>query len=177
MELMGTLLSSDGSTANGACGSHYSTTDLQNLVPRLWPFLAHNINSVRKSSLLVLFIILGFDSATNATLVGGDVLDGAPGANCGGDIGVKGEAGRSWLQGLLQPLMCQVFQRFLLEGDQENRELLHEVLPEFIRSLFRNLTCNKIIIMSVSVCLPVYPVHIRNSGCLHIHYTHVHSHY
>ncbi len=33
----------------------------------------------------------------------------------------------AWLPELLQPLICQVFQRFVLEGDEENRKILHQV--------------------------------------------------
>ena len=33
-----------------------------------------------------------------------------------------------WLSGpFLQSALCQVFQRFALEGDEENRHLLHKV--------------------------------------------------
>lgn len=33
----------------------------------------------------------------------------------------------SWLKAVLRTLLCQVFQRFALEGDEEIRQLLHEV--------------------------------------------------
>ena len=68
-------------------------------------------------------------SNTNTTVDGCDVgcAAGIEGVNCSGGAGVNAERDKSWLQGLLQPLLCQIFQRFLLEGDAENRELLFTV--------------------------------------------------
>lgn len=139
MELMGNLLSFNYSTSSCDPGAHSSSTNLQNLIPRLWPFLGHNICSVRKSSLQALDILLSLDTFTattnglQATLtgsgVGVNVVAGVDGVVTSGSVGVNDEEGtKSWLSGLLQSLLCQIFQRFLLEGDQENRELLHKVL-------------------------------------------------
>ena len=43
--------------------------------------------------------------------------------------GLRGEGvgGVAWLRVILQGLMCQIFQRFALEGDDKNRILLHKV--------------------------------------------------
>lgn len=134
MELMGTLLSSDRATfffSPETPGARSCTTDLQCLIPRLWPFLGHNICSVRRSSLQALSVLLNLDkpSTTNAAIDGGDVgvFAEVQRVNSSGSVGVNAPEGKSWLRELLQPLLCQLFQRFLLEGDQENRELLLKV--------------------------------------------------
>ena len=42
--------------------------------------------------------------------------------------GVSDPSHLNWLQGsFLQSALCQVFQRFALEGDEENRRLVHKV--------------------------------------------------
>ena len=73
MELMGTLLSSTlplhgpGAqpplTAPATNHAEPISLNLQNLVPRLWPFLSHTISSVRKSTLEALLILLPLGDA------------------------------------------------------------------------------------------------------------------
>ena len=42
--------------------------------------------------------------------------------------GVPSPVQLDWLKGpFLQSALCQVFQRFALEGDEENRTLVHKV--------------------------------------------------
>ena len=44
------------------------------------------------------------------------------------DNGVPSPVQLDWLKGpFLQNALCQVFQRFALEGDEENRTLVHKV--------------------------------------------------
>jgi len=119
MELMGTLLSfSYSSTSSDNSTSHSNSAALGKLVPRLWPFLGHNISSVRRSSLQAIMTLLTLDKkeATSSGSSSDPVQSGSG----------EGE-GKAWLVHLLQPFLCQIFQRFLLEGKQENRKLLQEV--------------------------------------------------
>ena len=46
------------------------------------------------------------------------------------EVGVAGGDRLEWLKGsFLQSALCQIFQRFALEGDTENRALVHKVIP------------------------------------------------
>ena len=123
MELMGTLLSSpsdssptpDSTPSPDLNSTPKGQEDLHALVPRLWPFLNHMIGSVRKSSLRVLLTLL-------------DLGDGDPSPTVGGHQGEVKVQGVGWLRVVLRTLLCQLFQRFALEGDQEIQQLLHKVL-------------------------------------------------
>lgn len=65
----------------------------------------------------------GVESVVGSTAQGVGVVSGA-----GGQL--------DWLKGsFLQSALCQVFQRFALEGDEENRILVHKVHLN-IKSLF-----------------------------------------
>jgi TATA-binding protein-associated factor len=123
MELMGTLLSSTlplhspthqtpSSPAPNVQAVGYSNMHI--LVPRLWPFLGHTIRSVRKSTLDALLTLLGLKDSSSP-----------PEQECGVKVH---EAG--WLRVVLRTLLCQVFQRFALEGEPDIRKLLHKVSDE-----------------------------------------------
>lgn len=60
-------------------------------------------------------------------IVGGN--GGSEGAqDPGGGSGVTPPVQLDWLKGpFLQNALCQVFQQFALEGDEENRSLVHKV--------------------------------------------------
>ena len=121
MELMGTLLSFSHSSSASST-SHSSSVELINLVPRLWPFLGHNINSVRRSSLQALVTLLSLGDVSTSNGPQTEATSTALSAE-----GVMSKSSEAWLSVLLQPLLCQIFQRFLLEGGQENRKLLYQV--------------------------------------------------
>ena len=96
---------------------------LDTLVPRLWPFLSHTIASVRFSCLKVLQTLLHMTrSATAAAAEDEPML-----TNAGPKPTSSGPASLEWLRLILQSTLCQVFQRFALEGDEGNRELVHQV--------------------------------------------------
>lgn len=131
MELMGTLLLSFSSNhlsstlpSSPSATSHtsrYTSAELVSLVPRLWPFLGHNIASVRRSSLQALSTLLMING-------GQSYSDAQPVSPVGKKEGSTTMVPHTaWLPELLQPLICQVFQRFVLEGDEENRKILHQV--------------------------------------------------
>ena len=147
MELLGILLSS----TSARCSSH-SDVDVSpayfDLVPRLWPFLSHTISSVRKSSLKALLMLLGVDGGhrsldTPSSSGQCDEMDSTGGTTeTENTAEVKVHSG-GWLKGVLQTLLCQIFQRFALEGLEDIRQLLHEVL--YNGSLFV-WTCNELIL-------------------------------
>ncbi len=123
MELLATLLARDTPTSSGdhildtptSGGDHILDTDrLSTLVPRLWPFLAHLITSVRVSCLKTLLTILRYQGSSTDEVKGQESAVGE----------VKGQ---DWLSGMLGDMLTQLFQRFLLERDEETRELTHEV--------------------------------------------------
>lgn len=118
MELMGTLLSSSMHLHSPAHSPHpplsspasnhaelpmtgqSGPSNLQNLVPRLWPFLSHTISSVRKSTLEALLTLLGLSEGENS--IGGSSTEGslAGGASVGGSsTGGSSVAGGSSSQG------------------------------------------------------------------------------
>ena len=72
-------------------------------VPRVYPFLSHTISSVRSSSLLAIKSLLN-SRATN-------------------------QDGRTavWVEEVLDSLVCELFQRLLLEGDETIRNSCLEV--------------------------------------------------
>ena len=41
---------------------------------------------------------------------------------------IKEVKGHDWLRGILQNMLCHVFQRLLLEGDDQTRNLVHKVI-------------------------------------------------
>ncbi|KAF8793895.1 TATA-binding protein-associated factor 172 like protein [Argiope bruennichi] len=85
--------------------SESSMGNLEELVPRLWPFLSHNSSVVRKSVLQALITL----TSTNKT---------------GGDI--------SWLPNILQPMMRLLFQRSLVELHSDIHNLLYEAWKNLI---------------------------------------------
>ncbi|XP_013387250.1 TATA-binding protein-associated factor 172-like [Lingula anatina] len=94
MTLLSTLL------ARPQAGESESTNlSLSELVPRLWPFLRHNITSVRKCVLTTLHILLTSERQPHAT----------------------------WLIPILQEALRHVYQRVLLEEKAELLDLIQQV--------------------------------------------------
>ena len=138
MELLCTLLSCNPSlyssplpsappaqSLSAATGSNLAT-----LVPRLWPFLAHTISSVRRSCLTAILTILtcGQHGDVSKDETPMDISAGDGDSKNESGIVVSASAGRmTWLKEVLQNMLCHVFQRFALEGVEENRELIHKV--------------------------------------------------
>ena len=85
------------------------STILPQYIPRVYPFLSHTISTVRSSSLSAIMNLV----ATRAQ---------------------RGEAGETctWIQELLEGLVCQVFQRLAVEGDEAIRTMCLEVLTSII---------------------------------------------
>ena len=126
MELMGTLLSPCPLSSHTP--SHTpSVAALQDLVPRLWPFLSHSISSVRKSSLQVILLLLNYTDGPSAREHAPNAEDHTPSAEGGGGNGEVRVQEVGWLKIILRTLLCQLFQRFALEGDSHIRQLLHKV--------------------------------------------------
>lgn len=128
MELMGTLLTSAPTRQTlsiqdplSADKVHSGSAKMHNLVPRLWPFLSHTICSVRKFSLRALLILLDLNDSRSPSA--NDMVTVASSNNQ--EVEVQGGGG--WLRMVLQSLLCQLFQRFALEGEEDNRQLLHKV--------------------------------------------------
>ncbi len=110
MELLSTLLARDTPTS-GEDHAHILDTDhIPTLVPRLWPFLTHLINSVRVSCLKTLLTIFCYQGSE------------VKGHELGSEV-----KGQEWLSGMLGNVLSQLFQRLLLEKDDQTRELVHEV--------------------------------------------------
>lgn len=121
MNLLCTLLSSNPSI---------SCSNLAVLVPRLWPFLAHTISSVRKSCLIAILTILACGSHGNLSeeMESTDQSGGKNGCEKESELAAgEGTERLPWLREVLQSMLCHVFQRFALEGVEENRELIHKV--------------------------------------------------
>ena len=103
VDLLCTLLSSTSPTSSQVTvGSGWSE-----LVPRLWPFLSHAIGSVRSSCLRAVLTLLQREEGGRGMVEPGEQV--------------------LWLRPLLQALLCHAFQRLVLEGEEGNRDLLHEV--------------------------------------------------
>ena len=98
MELLCTLMS-----CKESLGHHFSDRDFVELIPRLYPFLSHNISSVRASCLFTLrkLIELGCSRSDSDSDSGQTVSQ------------------RGWLGPLLQSLLCQLFQHLIVEGKEE----------------------------------------------------------
>uniref|UniRef100_A0A7M5XDP0 Mot1 central domain-containing protein n=1 Tax=Clytia hemisphaerica TaxID=252671 RepID=A0A7M5XDP0_9CNID len=80
-------------------------TELNELVPRLWPFFRHNISSVRLSSLKTLDILI--DSSKNT----------------------------SWLSTILAEQMRHLYQRIILEESNEIRSMACEVWLKVLKAV------------------------------------------
>ncbi|XP_068672856.1 TATA-binding protein-associated factor 172-like [Montipora foliosa] len=89
-----------------------SNVSLTTLVPRLWPFLRHNIKSVRLAVL-----------ETIKTLLGGNPKQ-KPGSDSGSNC--------LWLAPILQGSLRHVYQRFILESDSDVLELAYKVWHEML---------------------------------------------
>lgn len=74
-----------------------STQSLVELVPRLWPFMSHNIASVRQAALDTMLSLLQTDTATQ------------------------------WLTPILQDLLRHIYQRCLIEHKPEILEVVYKV--------------------------------------------------
>ena len=77
---------------------------LPQYIPRVYPFLSHTISTVRSSSLSAIMNLVSTRAQRGA------------GETC------------SWMQELLDGLVCQVFQRLAVEGDEAIRTMCLEVL-------------------------------------------------
>ncbi|GIY86061.1 TATA-binding protein-associated factor 172 [Caerostris darwini] len=100
LQLLASLLSYTATNSLNSC-----LTNLENLVPRLWPFLSHNSSVVRKS---VLQAIITLTSAS------------------------KSEDGISWLPNILQPMLRLLFQRSLVEPLIEIHHFLYDAWKNLI---------------------------------------------
>ena len=151
MELLCILLSCNPSVINSTTATDMQTSttvqatflqqSMATFVPRLWPFLSHTISSVRSSCLKVILTLL---KNSNEDLIknegeGGGIEgregEEGGGGGEGGDAGGKEEGGGGgfgsgclgWLRENLQGMLCQTFQRFALEGEENIRGLVHQV--------------------------------------------------
>ena len=99
MELLYALMS-----CGKAGESQLSDKEYIELIPRLYPFLSHNIASVRASCLFTLtkLVELGYEHDNEVAMHG-------------------------WLQPLLQNLLSQLFQRIVLEGLENIVETAQQV--------------------------------------------------
>ena len=128
---------SGGSRGRGGGGGGGGSSDgallqsLSELVPRLWMFLSHNITSVRTSCLKALYTLLSDKAGREGERgeEGGKGERKGEGEGEGGkeETEIEREAHLSWIENILQSFLCHVFQRFLLEGDEGNTHLLHQV--------------------------------------------------
>ena len=135
--------------------------DLAALVPRLWPFLSHRISSVRQSCLKALCILLKVGSSQLSQV--GSSAGGEPVAMETEDGVIVSGVSRAdksvwpvWLGAILQSVLCQVFQRFALESEEDNRTLLHEVCC---------VHCIKWFLLALCICMCVRPCKILAENC------------
>ena len=142
MELLCILLSCNPSVISSTTATDMQTSttvqatflqqSMATFVPRLWPFLSHTISSVRSSCLKVILTLL---KNSNEDLIKKEGEGGGGGGGEGGDAGGKEEGGGGgfgsgclgWLRENLQGMLCQTFQRFALEGEENIRGLVHQV--------------------------------------------------
>ena len=134
VDLLCTLLSSTSPTSSQVTvGSGWSE-----LVPRLWPFLSHAIGSVRSSCLRAVLTLLQREEGGRGMVEPGEQV--------------------LWLRPLLQALLCHAFQRLVLEGEEGNRDLLHEVwLNALNHSSISDLAVSCAPVMVQWLCLLVAP--------------------
>ncbi|CAC5413286.1 BTAF1 [Mytilus coruscus] len=103
MTLLSTMLSHPQSSI-----LNWLTTPLTELVPRLWPFLRHNISSVRKSALETFYTLLTVETPQHPT--------------------------SAWLPFILSDALRHIYQRSLLE---ENSEVLSVVIKVWSKLLLK----------------------------------------
>ena len=135
--------------------------DLAALVPRLWPFLSHRISSVRQSCLKALCILLKVGSSQLSqagSLAGGEpvAMETEDGVIVSGVSRADKSAWPVWLGAILQSVLCQVFQRFALESEEDNRTLLHEVCC---------VHCIKWFLLALCICMCLRPCKILAENC------------
>lgn len=112
--------------------SDYSLTEL---TPRLWPFLRHNIASVRKAALQTLFSLLTLEDPQNL--------------QC------------SWLSPLLSDTLRHIFQRSLLECQPDLLDILEQVWSEILRQVPAELIVEASIPwLGVWFCLLMQPANV-----------------
>ncbi|XP_052070007.1 TATA-binding protein-associated factor 172-like [Mytilus californianus] len=103
MTLLSTMLSHPQSSI-----LNWLTTPLTELVPRLWPFLRHNITSVRKSALETFYTLLTVETPQHPT--------------------------SAWLPFILSDALRHIYQRSLLE---ENLDVLSVVIKVWSKLLMK----------------------------------------
>lgn len=78
------------------------------------------ISLVRSSCLKAVYTLLNYSSGFKR-----EIMETEPGTVSGETVAREG-----WLREIFQTMLCHVFQRFALEGDESNRELIHKVLTD-----------------------------------------------
>ncbi|XP_049802115.1 TATA-binding protein-associated factor 172 [Schistocerca nitens] len=123
---------------------HLRPQPLQNVVPRLWPFLSHSTSSVRRATLQTLRTL------TSVSL------------HC--------DNGLQWTSGLLQDALRHIFQRVLVEPVAEIQDLAEQVWGNLIRNsqltVLLNAACPY---FSTWLCLTMQPAKIPFDPSVLIH--------
>ncbi|XP_065898514.1 TATA-binding protein-associated factor 172-like isoform X2 [Dysidea avara] len=110
MELLSLLVVELGNNTVVSETQQGMVESLSTLVTRLWPFLGHNICSVRQSCVKTLLALLS------------------------GSDNQKSDDAIPWLPDVLQELLCHIFQRMLTEPKEPVRQLLWQVYQVAVTS-------------------------------------------
>ena len=132
---------------------HSLMNSLTTLTPRLWPFLRHNIVSVRRAALetLLTLLTLHTGSSNNGEVKkeenGGGVNETVKQENLKQESGAEGEmtGGPAWLVPICQDLVRHIYQRSVLE---ERNELLPLVVQVW-RALLEAAMLEQLVAISV----------------------------
>ncbi|CAI9718030.1 TATA-binding protein-associated factor 172-like [Octopus vulgaris] len=128
-----TLLSTLLCYPEGEESTQSSEHSLVELVPRLWPFLRHNIASVRKASLKTFHTLLNLEQ----------------------------NHPKNWLLPLLSASLRHIFQRALLESNPEILTLVEKVWGQILLQVpLENLTEASVAWLGVWFCLLMQPAKI-----------------
>ncbi|GAB1607432.1 TATA-binding protein-associated factor 172-like [Argonauta hians] len=131
MTLLSTLLRYPEGEQATQCSDH----SLVELVPRLWPFLRHNISTVRKASLQTFHTLLILEHSKNHP--------------------------KNWLLPLLSDSLRHIFQRTLLESNPDILTLVEKVWSQLLsQAPLENLTEASVAWLGVWFCLLMQPAKI-----------------
>ncbi|XP_041362673.1 TATA-binding protein-associated factor 172-like isoform X2 [Gigantopelta aegis] len=129
MTLLATLLAHPHLAADSVSQS------LSELIPRLWPFLRHNIKSVRKAALETFYTLLSAEGQQNAL--------------------------QSWLPAVLQDALRHIYQRSLLEHSPELLDLVEKVWAQLLeRTPLDYLIGASLPWLGVWLCLLMQPARV-----------------